>query len=266
MTRSFKFVLGLSAVLLSTATMAQITLYEGEGFRGRAFTTDRPTDDFTRNGFNDRASSAIVDSGVWEACVDAGYRGRCVVLREGSYDSLARLGINDRLSSVRRVGNDRRDQEASPEPLAQPNYEYRRRPNERVYEANVISVHAVMGQSEQRCWVEREQVDRGRDDRNIGGGIIGGIIGGVLGHQIGGGRGKDLATVGGAVAGAAIGSNQGRGGSEESRDVRHCDAPVQGAPEYWEVSYQFRNVEHQIQMSAPPGERILVNGDGEPRQ
>ena len=265
MTRTFKTALGLSALLLSASALAQITFYEGEGFRGRAFTTDRQAADFTRSGFNDRASSVVVDGGSWEACVDAGFQGRCVVLRKGSYDSLERLGVNDRLSSVRRAGSDRRDQDSMPEPLAQPNYDYRRRPNEQVYEAPVTSVRAVMGRPEQRCWVEREQVES-RGGRNVGGGIVGGIIGGVLGHQIGGGRGKDLATVGGAVAGAAIGSNQGRGSSDESRDVRHCEAAVEGAPEYWEVDYRFRNVDHHIQMSAPPGERIYVNRNGEPRQ
>ena len=84
---------------------------------------------------------------------------------------------------------------------------YKRQGNERLYEATVTSVRAVMGASEQRCWIEREQVGQ---DRNLPGAIIGGILGGVLGHQVGGGRGQDIATVGGAVAGAAIGSNAAR--------------------------------------------------------
>ncbi|MBI4756252.1 MAG: glycine zipper 2TM domain-containing protein [Betaproteobacteria bacterium] len=35
--------------------------------------------------------------------------------------------------------------------------------------------------------------------------MAGGVVGGLLGHQIGGGRGKDLATVAGAVGGAVAG-------------------------------------------------------------
>jgi outer membrane lipoprotein SlyB len=35
--------------------------------------------------------------------------------------------------------------------------------------------------------------------------VAGGVIGGVLGHQVGGGRGKDLATVAGAAGGAYAG-------------------------------------------------------------
>jgi outer membrane lipoprotein SlyB len=38
-----------------------------------------------------------------------------------------------------------------------------------------------------------------------GGAIAGGILGGVLGHQVGSGRGKDVATVAGAAGGAFVG-------------------------------------------------------------
>ncbi|MEO6967727.1 MAG: glycine zipper 2TM domain-containing protein, partial [Rhodanobacteraceae bacterium] len=44
-----------------------------------------------------------------------------------------------------------------------------------------------------------------RDQHQIGGTAIGAVAGALLGHQIGGGKGKDLATVGGAVAGGFAG-------------------------------------------------------------
>ncbi len=37
------------------------------------------------------------------------------------------------------------------------------------------------------------------------GAVTGGVLGGVLGHQVGGGRGKDVATVAGAAGGALLG-------------------------------------------------------------
>lgn len=37
------------------------------------------------------------------------------------------------------------------------------------------------------------------------GAVTGGVLGGVLGHQVGGGRGKDIATVAGAAGGAYVG-------------------------------------------------------------
>lgn len=261
-----KSILGIGALVLSAQAMSQVTFYEGEDFHGRAYSTTRDQTDLRRNGFNDSASSVIVDKGRWEVCEDPGFNGQCVVLREGSYDSLKRMGVNNRLSSVRKVSTrSGYDNSRAPEPLAAPGYEYRRRPNERVYEARVTSVRAVMGQPEQRCWVEREQVvDKG--NRNVAGGIIGGVIGGVLGHQIGGGTGKDIATAGGAVAGAVVGSNVGRDKDVYSRDVRRCENTQSGTPDYWDVTYDYRNVTHRVQMTAPPGRTIYVNRQGEPRQ
>ena len=267
MNGKLKAAMGVAAIVFATQAAAQITFYEDEGFRGRAFTTAKQVGNFERFGFNDRASSVVVDRGRWEVCEDARFEGRCVVLRRGSYDSLRALGMNDRISSVRPVKPGVRYENEAPEPMAAPNYEYRQRPNERVFEAPVTSVHAVVGPPEQRCWVERQQVVEGRrDEPNVGGAIVGGILGGVLGHQIGAGRGKDVATAGGAVAGAAIGANAGRGAVTYDRDVQRCATGPSGPPQYWDVTYNFRGMEHRVQMSAPPGPTIAVNENGEPRQ
>jgi uncharacterized protein YcfJ len=147
--------------------------------------------------------------------------------------------------------------------------DYRRRNNETLYQADVLTVRAVMGQTEQRCWIEREAVPPPRPAANVPGAIIGGVIGGILGHQIGSGTGQDIATVGGVVAGAAIGSNVGRdryGNPVATQDVQHCsNQPVNSEPAYWDVTYQFRGVTHRVQMLSQPGRSITVNADGEPR-
>jgi uncharacterized protein YcfJ len=270
MNRKLFYSLGVVAfAAASTQALANITFYEGEGFRGRAFTADKPVGNFERFGFNDRASSAVVDRGRWEVCEDARFGGRCVVLRRGSYDSLNSMGIGNRISSARPVSGNRRYENEPPPPMVTPAYEYRRRPTERIYEAQVTDVRAVMGPPDRRCWVERREVaDAGpRGDANVGGAIVGGIIGGILGHQVGGGRGKDVATAGGAIAGAAIGSQAGSGnyGSTYTQDVRRCDR-VSGPPAYWDVTYNFRGTSHHVQMAAPPaGNTITVNERGEPR-
>ena len=256
-----KTALGATALILATQAAAQISFYEGEGFRGRIFTANKQVNNFQRIGFNDQASSVVVANGRWEVCDDANFGGRCVVLRKGSYDSLRGLGMTNRISSVRPVNARGNYANEAPEPMAAPTYEYRRRPNERITEAPVTSVHAVVGPPEQRCWVERQQVN---SDANVGGALIGGILGGVLGHQIGGGRGNDIATVGGAIAGAAIGSNQG-GGTTYDRNLRRCATTSNAAPAYWDVTYNYRGVEHSVQMSSPPGRTIPVNMNGEPR-
>lgn len=264
----YKTPLAAVALLLSGQALAQITFYEGEGFRGRAFTTETQVRNFDQAGFNDRASSVIVEHGRWEVCEDARFTGRCVILRRGNYDTLRGMGMDNRLSSVRPVSRDGRYANEAPEPLATADYEYRRRPSERLFDAPVTSVRAIVGPPEQRCWVERQQVDEpSRGGPNVGGAIAGAVIGGILGHQVGNGRGKDLATAGGAVAGAAVGANIGRdNGPPAEREVRRCEHVASGPPDHWDVTYEFRGIEHRLQMSAPPGATIAVNGNGDPRQ
>lgn len=253
------------ALLAAGQAAAQVTFYDGEGYRGQVFRTDRQVGNLERQGFNDRASSVVVDRGRWEVCEDARFEGRCVVLRKGSYDSLRTLGLQNEISSVRPVGRNARNDIEQPQPLAAPDYQYRRRPNERLYEAPVTSVRAVLGQAEQRCWTER-QVSEQRRDLNPAGGIIGGILGGVLGHQIGGGSGRTAATIGGAVAGGALGANVDRiRDPATGRDVRRCENAGNAAPQYYDVVYTYRGVQHRVQTANDPGRTIAVNGNGEPR-
>jgi len=79
----------------------QITFYGRENFEGRSITVDRPIGDLERLGFADRASSLVVSGTPWEVCDNVGFNGRCTVLRPGRYPSLAMIGLNDRISSVR---------------------------------------------------------------------------------------------------------------------------------------------------------------------
>ena len=98
-----KNALAMAALAVATQATAQITFYEREDFAGRTFTAENQLGNFERAGFNDRASSAVVLRGRWEVCEDAGFRGRCVVLRPGRYASLAALSMNNSISSVRMV-------------------------------------------------------------------------------------------------------------------------------------------------------------------
>jgi uncharacterized protein YcfJ len=257
----------VAALVAATGASAQVTFYEAEGFRGNAFMVRQTTGNLSPLGFNDRASSAIVERGRWQLCEDAGFRGRCIVLQPGNYPSLAQFDMSNRVSSARPVGNAEYSQLVAPAPAPAPAYPYRWRPDEKLFEVPVSHVRAVVGPPEQRCWVERQQVVE-PSQPNVPGAIIGGILGGVLGHQIGGGRGRDVATVAGAVGGVAIGSNVNRspGGAVYDQDVQRCAAvPGSAKPEYWDVTYYFGGVEHHVQMTTPPGPTVWVNGRGEPR-
>jgi uncharacterized protein YcfJ len=264
-----KSAVAASVVAIAIQASAQVTFYEREGFSGRSFTADQSIWNFDRFGFNDRASSAVVRGGRWEVCQDEGFNGRCVVLRPGQYESLADMGLENSISSVRPVDrsariDDRRDRGFYA------SSDYSRRGNERLFRADVTSVRAVVGPPEQRCWVERQDVvrDSPGGGANVPGAIAGALIGGILGHQIGGGRGRDVATAGGAVGGAALGANIGRGGGQEvvSQDVQRCSYVSDNArPAYWDVTYHFNGYDHHVQMTSPPGPTILVNSEGEPR-
>jgi uncharacterized protein YcfJ len=253
----------LAAALAAGAASAQVTLYSQERFHGRPFSANQSIYNLDRAGFNDRASSAIVERGTWEVCEDSDFRGRCMVLRPGQYPSLASMGLNNRVSSLRRVSGGRKYSYAPPPP-PQPAYRYYPRPSERLYQAPVVAVRAVTGPPEQRCWMEPQQVTT-HSQANIPGAIIGGVLGGVLGHQIGSGRGNDVATALGAVGGAAVGANVNRGQQTYTQNVQRCTTVGPAPVSYWDVTYNFRGQTHRAQLSFAPGATITVNERGEPR-
>ena len=257
-------VVSVRPAAVAPAPLAEITLFGREGFEGRSFSTREPVRNLERHDFNDRASSAIVRGGRFEICERRGFEGRCMILRPGQYPSLAAMGLNDAITSVRPVSRQAKVEERRFAPPPPVSYDYRRRPEERLFQADVVAVRAVYGRPEQRCWVDREAVHAPPSDANVGGAIVGGIVGGILGHQVGSGRGNDAATAGGAIAGALIGGNM--AGTTYTRDVQRC-APSQatGRPEFWDVRYRFRGIERTVQMTHPPGATIVVNADGEPR-
>ena len=254
---------------------AQVTFYENENFQGRSFATVQPVENLRRSAFSARAASVVVTGERWEACDEPGFDGRCVVLRPGRYPSLASMGLNSRVSSVRDVSPAARIEDSRYAPLMTPapavapvaNQDYRRGRDERVYEGVVTSIKAVVGPPEQRCWVERAETAPERGKASIPGAVVGALIGGILGHQVGGGKGQDVATAGGAVAGGVVGANVGRtpGAPPVAQDVKRCENVTSQTPAYYDVTYTFRGIEHRVQLTAQPGPTIPVNERGEPR-
>ena len=80
-------------------------------------------------------------------------------------------------------------------------------------------------------------------------GLVGGaVVGGLLGNQIGGGRGKDLATVAGAVGGAVAGN-----------EIEKSSSSTQ----HYEITVRFENGSSRVfnQANQPtwqPGDRVRV--------
>jgi outer membrane lipoprotein SlyB len=74
------------------------------------------------------------------------------------------------------------------------------------------------------------------------GAVVGGIIGGVLGHQVGSGRGRDVATVAGALGGALVGNEV-----EKSKKTNVT----------WEVRVRLEDGTSQvIRMNSEPSFRV----------
>jgi uncharacterized protein YcfJ len=262
----FKAAFAASALVLASQAMAQIVLYERESFRGRSVVADRELRNVERRALGNTASSAVVERGRWEVCEQPRFQGRCAVLRRGNYPDLRASGLQWEIASVRPAREGRR-YDAEPQAVVGQDYAYRRRASERIQEVPIRDVRAIMGTPSQRCWVERQAVPAANTNANIGGAVVGAIVGGILGHQVGGGSGRDAATAVGAVGGAVVGNRVagGSGSQYATQDVQKCET-VQGTPQFYEVTYDFRGVRHVAQMSAPPaGNTIIVNQRGEPR-
>jgi len=227
MNRLIKSALAVSALVLGSQAMAQIVLYEGEGFRGHSVVVDKDMRNLDRRGLG-TARSVVVERGRWEVCTEPRFAGKCAVLRRGNYPNLRGTGLEANISSIRKA-SESRHYDNEPQAAAGEDYRYRRRANERTSEVPVTSVRAIMGDANQRCWVDRQQAapaDPGAA-----------LIAGILGYQVGAAQ----------------------------QNVQRCTT-VQGPPAYYEVTYNFRGSPRTVHMAAPPANnRVVVNERGEPR-
>jgi uncharacterized protein YcfJ len=129
--------------------------------------------------------------------------------------------------------------------------------------ANVISVQPVKatGPHEECRDVRVVHRYRPKDEHQIAGTVIGAVAGGVIGNQVGGGRGRDLATiagaVGGGIAGKKIQENQqdGRTYTTTEHRCRKVNGPSE-QPVAYDVVYEYLGASHQVRMDHDPGDRV----------
>jgi hypothetical protein len=95
------------ATFAQAASAGEITLFTDSDFRGARISIDRDAYNLNDMGFNDRASSLVVRSGVWQVCEDRDFGGYCAEFGPGEYRALPRF--NDRISSVREISRGRGD-------------------------------------------------------------------------------------------------------------------------------------------------------------
>lgn len=80
---------------------ASIEIFNRPEFRGRSMRAGDDIADLRDSGFDERASSVVVNEGRWELCTRPDFRGRCAVLGPGHYPHIAQL--DDSVSSLRQL-------------------------------------------------------------------------------------------------------------------------------------------------------------------
>ncbi len=83
---------------------ASATLFSGPNMTGRSFTLGGQGAP-NLQGFNDRASSLVVERGYWIFCSEPGFGGECRTFGPGRYEQLP-PDLDNRISSGRRIHND----------------------------------------------------------------------------------------------------------------------------------------------------------------
>jgi uncharacterized protein YcfJ len=103
-----------------------------------------------------------------------------------------------------------------------------------------------------------------QDTHQIAGTAIGAVAGGLLGNQIGGGKGRTLATVAGAVGGGYAGHEiqaNHQANATQQTTQRHCTTVPGNSGDQvvaYDVSYEYNGVTRTVRMDHDPGDRLQV--------
>jgi len=134
--------------------------------------------------------------------------------------------------------------------------------------AKVVSVTPVREQASAPQQVCHDEVVTQRapvkDQHQIAGTAIGAVAGGLLGNQVGGGKGRTLATVAGAIGGGYAGHEIQKNRQENntvSSTQRRCSTVAgKGGDKIvgYDVAYQYNGVTRTIRMDHDPGDRVQV--------
>jgi uncharacterized protein YcfJ len=102
-----------------------------------------------------------------------------------------------------------------------------------------------------------------KDQHRIAGTAIGAVVGGLAGNQIGGGKGKTLATVAGAVGGGYAGNRieaAHQKGQVTTSVERKCETVNNTSTKIvgYDVRYVYDGVTRTVRMDHDPGDRVEV--------
>jgi len=102
-----------------------------------------------------------------------------------------------------------------------------------------------------------------KDQHRIAGTAIGAVVGGLVGNQVGGGKGKTLATVAGAVGGGYAGNRIEAAHQKPQVTTtveRKCDTVNNTSTKIvgYDVRYVYNGVTRTVRMDHDPGDRVEV--------
>ncbi|WP_426703221.1 glycine zipper 2TM domain-containing protein [Rhodanobacter sp. Col0626] len=102
-----------------------------------------------------------------------------------------------------------------------------------------------------------------KDQHRIAGTAIGAVAGGLLGNQVGGGKGKTLATLAGAVGGGYAGNRieaSRQKGQVTTSVERKCSTVNNTSSKVvgYDVRYVYNGVTRTVRMDHDPGDRVQV--------
>ena len=133
--------------------------------------------------------------------------------------------------------------------------------------ARVVSVDPVrqtVSHPKQVCHDEVvSHTEAPKDQHQIAGTAIGAVAGGLLGHQVGGGKGRTLATVAGAVAGGYAGKrvqesrqhpNVTTTTEQKCETVNNSSTKIVG----YDVRYEYNGATRTVRMDHDPGDKVQV--------
>lgn len=133
--------------------------------------------------------------------------------------------------------------------------------------AKVVSVdpvHSTVNNPRQVCHDETvTHTAPPKDQHRIAGTAIGAVVGGLVGNQVGGGKGKTLATVAGAVGGGYAGNRieASRQHAQVTTSVERKCSTVNNTSSRivgYDVRYVYNGVTRTVRMDHDPGDRVQV--------
>ena len=131
---------------------------------------------------------------------------------------------------------------------------------------SVVEIKEVVKTPRERCEeLKSAPGEPAKDKHKVLGTVGGAVLGGVLGNQIGGGRGKDIATAAGAVGGALVGRKV-QGNQQEKKAAPKVESRCQTVTEIeerivgYDVRYRYQGKEQTVRMKRKPGDRLPVKG------